>query len=134
MVHTTRANHYQGHMIHFSFLLNNCQSFKIYFSRKDHQLHLHVFRCVDTKWGYFFVMGWRDFQQKNKWNSSTIKGRRIVLVSNILCIQMVGMGLSLWNEDVPLWSTISVFICAWNINLHRRLEQKKHYLWDYFYL
>ena len=102
MVHTTRANHYQGHMIHFSFLLNNCQSFKIDFSRKDHQLHLHVFRCVDTKRGYFFVMGWRNFQQKNKWNSSTIKGRRIVLVSNPLCIQMVGMGLSLWNEDVPL--------------------------------
>lgn len=49
-----------------------------------------------------FVMGWRDFQQKNKWNSSTIKGRRIVLVSNLLCIQIVGMGLSLWNEDVPL--------------------------------
>ena len=48
------------------------------------------------------MMGWRDFQQKNKSNSSTIKGRRIVLVSNLLCIQMVGMGLSLWNEDVPL--------------------------------
>lgn len=89
-------------MIHFSFLLNNCQSFKIDFSRKDHQLHLHIFRCVDTKRGYFFVMGWRDFQQKNKSNSSTIKDRRIVLVSNLLCIQMVGMGLSLWNDDVPL--------------------------------
>ena len=48
------------------------------------------------------MMGWRDFQQKNKWNSSTIKGRRIVLVSNLLCIQIVGMGLPLWNEDVPL--------------------------------
>lgn len=83
---------------------------------------------------FFFVMGWRDFHQKNKWSSSTIRGRRIVLVSNLLCIQMVGLGLSLWKEDVPLWSTISVFICSWNINLHRRLEQKKHYLWDYFYL